>query len=200
MLGLSGHLKAIVLISLLLRDIAQFCLVLTVASCLPVILRDDRTLFQRVKHMTNQPRTRLNRGNALAASALFLFAAGVALPQSALAGSATTTLGVSLTINAGCNVSSTSVAFPAQAVLASAVNQSGNISVTCTNTTPYNVGLDKGAGSGASVTNRLMTGPASATVAYGLYQDSGHGTNWGNTVGTATVHGTGKGSAQTCTG
>src|SRR4029077_6457923 len=114
----------------------------------------------------------------------------------AFAGTATTTLGVSLTINAGCNVSSSPVAFPAQTVLASAVNQSGSISVTCTNTTPYNVGLDKGAGSGASVSNRLMTGPSSATVAYGLFQDSGHSSNWGNTVGTDTVAGTGNGNAQ----
>jgi spore coat protein U domain-containing protein, fimbrial subunit CupE1/2/3/6 len=142
---------------------------------------------------------RLNRRNLLAASTLLLLTAGAALPQAALAGTATTTLGVSLTINAGCNVSSSPVAFPAQTVLASAVNQSGGISVTCTNTTPYNVGLDKGAGSGASVTNRLMTGPSSATVAYGLYQDSGHGTNWGNTVGTDTVSGTGTGSAQSLT-
>jgi spore coat protein U-like protein len=139
---------------------------------------------------------RLNRPNLFAASTLVLLAA-TALSQPALAGTATTTLGVSLTINAGCNVSSSPVAFPAQAVLASAVNQSGSVSVTCTNTTPYNVGLDKGAGSGASVANRLMTGPASATVAYGLYQDSGHGTNWGNTVGTDTVSGTG--NAQTLT-
>ena len=166
---------------------------------MPVILRDKRTFFQRVKHMTNQPKTRVNRGNALAASALFLFAAGVALPQSALAGSATTTLGVSLTINAGCNVSSTSVAFPAQSVLASGVNQTGTVAVTCTNTTPYNIELDQGAGSGATVTNRLMTGPSSATVAYGLYQDSGHSTNWGKTDGTDTVAGTGNGSAQTLT-
>jgi spore coat protein U-like protein len=138
------------------------------------------------------------RRNLYAASTLLvLTAAGAALPQAALAGTATTTLGVSLTINAGCNVSSSPVAFPAQTVLASAVNQSGSISVTCTNTTPYNVGLDKGAGSGASVSNRLMTGPSSATVAYGLYQDSGHATNWGNTVGTDTVPGTGNGNAQT---
>jgi spore coat protein U-like protein len=137
------------------------------------------------------------RRNILAASTLVLLAAGAALPQAALAGTATTTLGVSLTINAGCNVASSPVGFPAQTVLASAVNQSGSISVTCTNTTPYNVGLDKGAGSGASVSNRLMTGPSSATVAYGLYQDSGHGTNWGNTVGTDTVSGTGTGNAQT---
>ena len=145
--------------------------------------------------MTNQPKTLLNRGTALAASALLL--AGIALPQSALAGSATTTLGVSLTINAGSNVSSTSVAFPAQSVLASAVSQTGTVVVTCTNTTPYQVQLDQGAGSGATVTNRLMTGPASATVAYGLYQDSAHTTNWGKTNGTDTESGTG--SAQTLT-
>ena len=149
--------------------------------------------------MTNQPKTCLKRGSALAASALFLIVAGVALPQPALAGSATTTLGVSLTINAGCNVSSTSVAFPAQSVLASGVDQTGTVAVTCTNTTPYQVQLDQGAGSGASVTNRLMTGPSSATVAYGLYQDSGHSTNWGKTDGTDTVAGTGNGSAQTLT-
>jgi spore coat protein U-like protein len=164
-----------------------------------VKLRDDRTLFQRVTHMTNQPKKRLNRGSALHASALFLVAAAIALPQPALAGSATTTLGVSLTINAGCNVSSTSVAFPAQSVLASGVNQTGTVAVTCTNTTPYNIELDQGAGSGATVTNRLMTGPSSATVAYGLYQDSGHSTNWGKTDGTDTVAGTGNGSAQTLT-
>jgi spore coat protein U-like protein len=164
-----------------------------------VKLRDDRTLFQRVTHMTNQSKTRLNRGSALRASALFLIAAAIGLPQSALAGSATTTLGVSLTINAGCNVSSTSVAFPAQSVLASGVNQTGTVAVTCTNTTPYNIELDQGAGSGATVSNRLMTGPSSATVAYGLYQDSAHSTNWGKTDGTDTVAGTGNGSAQTLT-
>ena len=132
-----------------------------------------------------------------ALAGLLLAGPGSLASGSAFAGTATTTLSVSLTINAGCNVSSSPVAFPAQTVLASAVSQSGSISVTCTNTTPYNVGLDKGAGSGASVTNRLMTGPSSATVAYGLYQDSGHATNWGNTIGTDTVTGTGNGNAQT---
>src|ERR1700726_1014317 len=142
---------------------------------------------------------RLNRRNLFAASTLLLLTAGAVLPQAALAGTATTTLGVSLTINAGCNVSSSPVAFPAQSVLASAVNQSGSVSVTCTNTTPYNVGLDKGAGTGASVSNRLMTGPSSATVAYGLYQDTAHTANWGNTVGTDTLAVTGNGNAQTLT-
>ena len=44
-----------------------------------------------------------------------------------------------------------------------------------------------------------MTGPAGATLAYALYQDSAHTINWGNTVGTDTVSGTGNGSAQTLT-
>ena len=44
-----------------------------------------------------------------------------------------------------------------------------------------------------------MTGPASGTVAYGLYQDSAHTTNWGKTNGTDTESGTGNGSAQTLT-
>src|SRR5207302_7387885 len=140
---------------------------------------------------------RLYRG-LTAASTLVLLAAA-ALSQPALAGTATTTLGVSLTINAGCNVSSSPVAFPAQAVLGSAVNQTGTVIVTCTNTTPYNVGLDKGAGSDASVSNRLMTGPSSATVAYGLFQDAAHTANWGNTAGTDAVAGTGNGSSQTLT-
>jgi spore coat protein U-like protein len=140
-----------------------------------------------------------NYRSVLAAATLLLATGGMALPQPALAGTATTTLSVSLTINAGCNVSSSPIAFPAQSVLASAVNQTGSVIVTCTNTTPYNVGLDKGAGSGATVSNRRMTGPSSATVGYGLYQDSGHATNWGNTVGTDTIAGTGNGSAQTLT-
>ena len=135
----------------------------------------------------------LNLANLL----MWLSLIGMLIAAPALAGTATTTLSVTLTINAGCNVSSSPVAFPAQSVLASAISQTGSLSVTCTNTTPYNVGLDKGAGSGATVTNRLMTGPSSATVGYGLFQDSGHATNWGNTVGTDTVAGTGNGSAQT---
>ena len=71
--------------------------------------------------------------------------------------------------------------------------------VTCTNGTTYNVGLNAGTVTGATVTTRAMTGPASATLSYALYQDSGHATNWRNTVGTDTKSGIGNGSAQTLT-
>jgi spore coat protein U-like protein len=142
--------------------------------------------------------TSAHRRIAFAALVLALPAL-IAAPPRAIAGTATTTLGVSLTINAGCTVSSTPIAFPAQGVISAAVSQTGSLVVTCTNTSPYNVGLDQGAGASATVANRLMTGPGAATVAYGLYQDAGHATNWGKTIGTDTKAGTGNGTTQTLT-
>ncbi|KGC54755.1 fimbrial family protein [Burkholderia mallei] len=86
-------------------------------------------------------------------------------------------------------------------MLATAVNQQTTLSVTCSNTTSYNVGLDAGNVSGSTVSSRLLagttTGNTSTTVSFQLYQDSGHTTIWGNTVGTNTVSGTGNGTAQT---
>src|SRR5262249_56597254 len=73
------------------------------------------------------------------------------------------------------------------------------ITVTCTNTSPYNVGLDPGTATGATVTTRKMSGPGGALLAYALYQDAAHTKNWGNTVGTDTVAGTGNGNAQSLT-
>lgn len=78
-----------------------------------------------------------------------------------------------------------------------------NGSVTCTNTTPYNVGLSAGGATGATVTARKMTGTTGLAtgvlLGYGLFTDSGHVTNWGNTIGTDTVTGTGSGAAQALT-
>jgi spore coat protein U-like protein len=63
--------------------------------------------------------------------------------------------------------------------------------------TSYSLGLNAGVGAGATVTTREMTGPASVPLSYQIFQDSARTTNWGNTVGTDTVAGTGDGSAQT---
>jgi spore coat protein U-like protein len=73
------------------------------------------------------------------------------------------------------------------------------ISMTCTNTTSYNVGLSAGTATGATVTNRSMTGPASSLLAYKLFRDSGRTLNWGNALGTDTVAGTGDGITQSLT-
>ena len=115
-------------------------------------------------------------------------------------GTATATLTVSLTLQANCSIAASPLNFGTNGVLATAINQQTNVAVTCTNTTPYNVGLDAGTVTGSSVTSRLMAGTATGntatTVGFQLYQDSGHTAVWGNTQGTNTVAGTGTGAAQ----
>lgn len=73
------------------------------------------------------------------------------------------------------------------------------MTVTCPNNVAYNIGLNAGAGLGATVTNRRLTQLLVATLPYGLYRDSARSLNWGNTSGTDTLSGTGTGSAQTGT-
>jgi len=84
------------------------------------------------------------------------------------------------------------------APLAILFDQTNTIQVLCTNTTPFNIGLDAGTASGATVTTRKLTNGA-ATINYFLYSNSGRTTNWGNTVGTDTVASTGTGVAQSFT-
>ena len=74
-----------------------------------------------------------------------------------------------------------------------------SISVGCTNLTPWNLGLNQGTSPGATVTTRKMTGPGGTSLSYRLDQDPARSVNWGNTVGTDTMPGTGTGSAQIVT-
>src|ERR1700726_2587860 len=77
---------------------------------------------------------------------------------------ATGSFNVQVTIAATCVVTSASnLNFGTQGVLAVNIDQTSTINVTCTNTTPYNVGLHKGL-NGGSVTTRQMksAGPALA--------------------------------------
>ncbi len=120
----------------------------------------------------------------------------VVMSGSAFAATATTTMPVSMTITAGCQVSAGTLAFGTATGLFSIVNATTTLSVTCTNTTPYTIGLDAGGGTGASTTTRKMTGPSAATISYQLFQNAGLTTNFGNTISTDTVAGTGSGSAQ----
>lgn len=132
----------------------------------------------------------------IAATAMILAGAG-ALATPVLATTATTTYNVTSTVQATCLISGNSLGFGNYS--GSLVSISTTLSVQCTNGTTYNVGLNAGTASGATVTTRAMGGPGGATLNYALYQDSGHSTNWGQTVGTDTEAGTGNGSAQTIT-
>jgi spore coat protein U-like protein len=117
----------------------------------------------------------------------------------AKAATATGSFNVQVTIAATCVVTSaTNLNFGTQGVLAANVDQTNTITVTCTNTTPYNIGLDKGL-NGSSVTTRQMKSGGGALINYALYSDSGRTTNWGNTVGTDTVAATGNGAGQAYT-
>lgn len=118
-------------------------------------------------------------------------------PSPVVAATSTATFQVSANVTATCLISATNLAFGAYS--GAVANASSTVSVTCTNTTPYNVGLDAGTSSGSTVATRKMTGPGGALLAYSLSRDSAHTLNWGNTVGTDTQTGSGSGSAQTLT-
>lgn len=110
---------------------------------------------------------------------------------------ATTTFSVTAVITATCSISATNLAFGTYT--RALVKSTSTISVNCTNLTSYNVGLNAGVATGATVTNRNMTGPGSALLKYQLFSNSGYTTNWGNTVGTDTLAGTGNGANQSLT-
>jgi spore coat protein U-like protein len=112
------------------------------------------------------------------------------------------TFTVSVTVLASCAITAGALNFGTQTVLTANIDATAALSVTCTNTTPYTVALGPGNGTGATTTNRSMTG-AGGSVHYGLYQDSARSVNWGANPPPAanadTVSGVGTGSAQTLT-
>jgi spore coat protein U-like protein len=107
---------------------------------------------------------------------------------------------VQLTLTASCIINSASTLdFGSPGVLTANVDQTSTVQVQCTNTTPYNIGLDAGANGGTTTTRLMKVGGAGAAIQYTLWQNLGRTTNWGNTVGTDTQASTGTGSAQSFT-
>jgi len=121
-------------------------------------------------------------------------------PTASISGTGITTataqFSVTATIVKGCSTSATNLAF---GNYTGAVNSStSTVSVTCTSSTAYTVGLSAGLATGATVTTRQMQN-GSALLHYNLFSNSGRTTNWGNTSATNWVSGTGSGSAQALT-
>jgi spore coat protein U-like protein len=142
------------------------------------------------------------RRSAAAVSAI-LIAAFPALSGAAVYGNGNkaASFDVTMRIVADCAIGANGIDFgQTQGVLSTAVTGSSNISVTCSNTTPYNIGLNAGTGTGSSGTTRYLsgTGTNTGTVRFNLFQAPG-ATPWGNTQGTDTLGGTGNGSAQNLT-
>jgi spore coat protein U-like protein len=136
---------------------------------------------------------RQNRDCAIAAVLFLVYA------DQAWAATATSTMAVRLTVTSSCVINSAATLnFGSHGVLVSNVDSTSALRVQCTSGTPYNIGLNAGLGSGATVAVRKMTNGAS-TINYSLYTTAARTTVWGNTVGTNTVAGTGNGAAQSHT-
>jgi spore coat protein U-like protein len=112
------------------------------------------------------------------------------------AATATASFTITATVQATCLISATSMAFGTYT--GALAETTSTISITCTNTTPYNVGLSVGLGAGATVAARKMTSGANL-LTYALYRDAARTQIWGTTVSTDTRAGTGNGVLQPLT-
>ena len=129
-----------------------------------------------------------------------LLATGMAQP--ALAGTQTTTMGVTATVSDDCTVTATSVAFGGVNLsLPSAPTATGGITVRCTAGTPWTVTANAGSGPGATVTLRKMTLASDPTkqLNYALYTDSGYLAVWGDGATGNSITGMGTGANDTRT-
>lgn len=136
--------------------------------------------------------------NYLKAGLVVLAAAGV-VGQAGATTTTTASMVVSATVLSSCTVAALPMVFGNYASgQATAANATATLTVACTIGTPYNVGLNAGTGTGATVAVRkLMSG--TNTLNYSLYQDAAYSTLWGNTIGTNTQTGTGTGLPQLLT-
>jgi spore coat protein U-like protein len=106
-----------------------------------------------------------------------------------------TTFRVTARVDAVCAVTATDLAFGTYTSQAGTPLQGTTLlRATCTPGTTYNVGLNEGTSSGATVNQRKMASGANS-LNYQLYSDSARSTIWGNTTGTDTVTGAGTGLA-----
>ena len=126
-------------------------------------------------------------------------------PEIAQAGTTTSNLTVQLTITNGCMINTLgTLAFPSTpgtSLTSTATTSSTTVSVTCTNSSPYSIGMGQGMNySGGS--NRMVSG--GNYIPYGLYVDAGYTYPWTTAATNSTCTtanecylGTGNGSAQT---
>lgn len=103
---------------------------------------------------------------------------------------------VQATVPDNCLISAQTVDFGSHGVLASNLDATGAVSVTCTQGTAWSVALNDGQ-TGAGPTARRMVLGASY-VTYGLYRDAARAQPWGTGPG-LTQGGTGSGLAQVLT-
>lgn len=103
---------------------------------------------------------------------------------------------VTATVPSNCNIAATPLTFPTQVIFDADVTAQSAITVSCTNGSPYWVGLDNGLNS-ISGQRRMRSGPN--YINYDLFRDAGLSMRWGATKNVDTVSGTGASSGTTLT-
>ena len=117
--------------------------------------------------------------------ALLTAIAAAAASAGVSAATDTASMSVGATVVASCNVTAPSLNFAsADVVNASGLETSGDITVQCTDTTPYAIGLgagNNGTDTAGVVSGRQMTHTdTTSLLAYTLKSVSQSGTNWDN--------------------
>lgn len=125
---------------------------------------------------------------------------GILLPVFATvqAATSTTTFEVTATVSPGCVISATNHDFGiyTPSSLADNINGTNIITATCTLGTLYQIGLDAGIGTGATVASRRMTrSGGTETLEYSLFQTADRLVVLGNTLGIDVISATGTGLA-----
>ncbi|ASU38679.1 spore coat protein [Herbaspirillum sp. meg3] len=129
-----------------------------------------------------------------AAAAITIATAGMHMAAHA---NSTSGVNSSAAVLATCTIVGSAIAFGTYS--STQVDQSGTIAVVCTNGISYSIGLDAGAGTGATTAVRKLTGSSGGTLNYTLYRDAARTSNWGSTIGTDTQAGNGNGIVQNLT-
>ncbi|MBI3275291.1 MAG: spore coat protein U domain-containing protein [Methylocystis sp.] len=104
---------------------------------------------------------------------------------------------VSAAYSSACHLASTNLSFGSAGLLTSAVAGASTLTVTCSMSTPYTIGLNGGNANASDPTQRKMAS-GSAQITYGLYRDPGHSAPWGATSSNW-ASGAGSGSGQALT-
>lgn len=104
------------------------------------------------------------------------FASGAAQAQTTV----TDTFDVMIQIDAFCAITNpTNLDFGTNTLLNANIDQSSTFDVQCTNTTPFDIGLDQGLN---FTTTRRMDDGGTNYVEYALYSDAGYATVWDDTA------------------